>query len=165
VRYVEIYSDGACSSNSRDENGVGKGIGGWAAILVHSGTKLAISGYEERTTNNRCELLGVLRGLEALGSTRARVLVVTDSSYVKNAFTQDWFAKWDRTGWISSRGDPVANRDLWKDLQFVVAGHDVSWRHVRGHTNGQSEASRMNAIADQMAVAAKLAGHGETMIL
>jgi ribonuclease HI len=73
--FVRLFTDGACSGNP--------GPGGWAFILRHeaTGKELVASGGEPTTTNNRMELLAVIRGLEALKKP-CRVDVVTDSQYV-----------------------------------------------------------------------------------
>ena len=54
---IEIYTDGACSGNP--------GPGGWAAVILEDGSKRTIHGREPDTTNNRMELLAVIKGLEA----------------------------------------------------------------------------------------------------
>ena len=55
---VEIYTDGACRGNP--------GPGGWAALLRFNDAEKIISGAEEKTTNNRMELMAAIHGLEAL---------------------------------------------------------------------------------------------------
>ena len=50
MKFVEIFSDGACSGNP--------GPGGWGAILRCDGYEKEISGGEAHTTNNRMELTG-----------------------------------------------------------------------------------------------------------
>jgi len=141
---VELYTDGACSGNP--------GPGGWAYILRHpaSGRVIDEAGAEERTTNNRMELMGVIRGLEAL-KRRCRVEVVTDSQYVAKGLIE-WMPKWKAQGWRRKEGKtfkPVINEDLWRRLDELSAEHSVGVRHVLGH-NGHPE----NEAADRMAVAA-----------
>lgn len=152
---LEIWTDGANSGPKK--------AGGWAAILVpdeKGGTMLAISGYEESTTSNRMELTAVCEGLAAIGSERASVTIVTDSAYVKNAYTHGWMRTWKMNGWISSKGDKVANRDLWERLDELAAFHLVKWRKVKGHG-----LSVFNNLADSMAVKAKQTGVGVVEIL
>jgi ribonuclease HI len=61
------------------------------------------------------------------------VRVHVDSSYVKNAFTNGWIARWQRNGWTSVQRQPVKNRELWQELVAEVARHEVEWVKVRGH--------------------------------
>jgi len=84
---IEIWTDGACSGNP--------GPGGWAAILRWRDHEKELSGAEPHTTNNRMELMSVLKGLSAL-TRPSCVAIVTDSAYVEKAFTQGWIAKWQQ---------------------------------------------------------------------
>ena len=62
-----------------------------------------ISGYEQYTTNNKMELMGVIKGLESL--TRPMpVLIITDSQYVKNGFSEGWLENWQKNGWKTKSG-------------------------------------------------------------
>ena len=58
MKDIVLYTDGACSGNP--------GKGGWAAILQYAGHEKVLSGGEVETTNNRMELMAVIKGLEAL---------------------------------------------------------------------------------------------------
>lgn len=138
---VQLFADGACSGNP--------GPGGWAFILRHmaSGKEKESSGGEPQTTNNRMELTGVIRGLEAL-KRRAAVEVVTDSVYVGKGFSE-WLPKWKANGWRRREGDrlvPVKNEDLWRRLDELLAHHEVRFTHVRGH-QGHVENERCDALA------------------
>jgi ribonuclease HI len=121
---VELWTDGACSGNP--------GPGGWAALLRMGSHERALSGGESRTTNNRMELAGVVHGLRGL-SRPCRVRVHLDSSYVRNAFTNGWLARWQRNGWKTAEKQPVKNRELWQALLVEVARHEIEWVKVAGH--------------------------------
>jgi len=135
---VEIYTDGACRGNP--------GPGGWGALLRFQGTEKELYGGEPETTNNRMELLAVIRGLEAL-TRRARVRVTTDSRYVQQGITQ-WIQNWKQNGWRTANKKPVKNSDLWRQLDALVAGHDVVWSWVKGHS-GHRENERADALANK----------------
>ena len=126
MREVRIYTDGACDPNP--------GTGGWAAILIDiaTGTRKEISGGARDTTNNRMELQAVIEALGALKDP-ATVLLITDSEYVKNAFTQNWLKGWVAKGWKTASRQPVKNQDLWQQLLKLTATHHVEWKWVRGH--------------------------------
>ena len=132
-----VYTDGSCLGNP--------GPGGWA-WAVDGGP--SDSGGEPHTTNQRMEVLAVIR---ALGSLSGPVHVVSDSTYVVNCFRQRWHEGWKRRGWKNSQGKPVANRDLWEDL-FALAldpGRAVTFEWVKGHSG-----DRMNDVVDALALAA-----------
>jgi ribonuclease HI len=101
-------------------------------------------GGEPETTNNRMELLAVIRGLQSL-TKPCRVKVTTDSQYVKNGITQ-WIHNWKRNGWKTAAKKPVKNADLWQKLETEVKRHQVEWAWVKGHS-GHPE----NELADELA--------------
>lgn len=135
---VVIYTDGACSGNP--------GPGGWAAILMAGGAKKELSGGEANTTNNRMELMGVISGLKAL-TRPCNVEVHSDSSYVVNAFSQNWIGKWASNGWKNSAKADVANTDLWKELLELTKIHNVTFVKVKGHADNE-----YNNRCDELAV-------------
>ena len=64
------------------------------------------------TTNNRMELIAVIKGLSALREP-CQVAVVTDSEYVRRGVTQ-WMSKWKQNHWVTSGKTPVKNKDMWE---------------------------------------------------
>lgn len=136
---VELYTDGACSGNP--------GPGGWGAVLLWGRHRKELSGGEAQTTNNRMELLAVIRGIEAL-KRATRVNIHTDSTYVMKGMTE-WLPQWKRRNWRTAARKPVKNEDLWRQLDQVLTEHHVEWRWVKGHS-GVPE----NERADQLARAA-----------
>src|SRR5205823_1991592 len=110
---VEIYSDGACRGNP--------GPGGWGALLRAKGAEKEIYGGEAQTTNNRMELMAVIRALEAL-KRPSRVRLYTDSLYVQKGISV-WIHDWRRRGWRTADKKPVKNVDLWQRLGEVAGQH------------------------------------------
>src|SRR5262245_32425655 len=138
---VLLFTDGACSGNP--------GPGGWAFILRHpaSGKEMEKSGGERETTNNRMEMLAVIRGLEAL-KRRTRVEVVSDSIYVGKGLSE-WLPKWKMNGWKRREGGrlkEIKNEELWRQLDALLAQHTVRFTHVRGH-RGHPENERCDVLA------------------
>lgn len=137
---VEIWTDGGCKPNP--------GPGGWGAVLRSGGQEKELTGAEPATTNNRMELTAAAAALEAL-TRPCRVVVHTDSEYVRNGITR-WSTGWVRKGWRTSGGDPVKNMDLWRRLLEAAKRHEVEWRWVRGHSGDV-----MNERVDRIATAAR----------
>jgi len=133
---VEIFTDGACLGNP--------GAGGWAAVLKSGRHRREISGGDPATTNNRMELMGAIRGLEALRRP-CRVVLYTDSRYVKQGITE-WIPRWQANGWRTASRKPVENRALWERLLAAAEPHDVHWKWVRGHA-GVPENERADDLA------------------
>lgn len=144
---VELFADGACSGNP--------GPGGWGCLLRSGGVVRELSGGESLTTNNRMELLGVISGLSAL-KRPCRVIVTTDSQYVKNGMTT-WIFSWKKNGFRTTAGQPVKNVDLWRELDRLASLHEVSWHWVRGH-DGHPENERVDLLARQTIPGKKFAG-------
>ncbi len=135
---VHIYTDGACKGNP--------GPGGWGVLLRFGDQEKELFGGEEQTTNNRMELLAVIRALQAL-TRRCSAAVYTDSQYVQKGISE-WLPGWKRRGWKTADKKPVKNADLWRELEAAVAGHDVTWHWVRGH-DGHAGNERADQLANR----------------
>jgi len=128
---IKIYTDGSCLGNP--------GPGGWAAIVVDSGTERTLRGRTEQTTNNRMEVQAVIRGLESIDGPED-VTVLSDSQYVVNTMTKGWKRK--------------ANLDLWDLLDLEADKRTINWCWVKAHA-GNPLNEKVDAIANQEA---RLAG-------
>jgi ribonuclease HI len=107
------------------------GPGGWACILRNGHDERVLQGAIAETTNNRMELTAAIEGLRALNRA-CLVTVLTDSVYVRRGITE-FLPRWKQNGWRNSVGKPVANQDLWEQLEELAQYHDVNWRRVREH--------------------------------
>ena len=136
---VKIYTDGACSGNP--------GKGGWGAILIYAKEKKYMSGSKQLTTNNQMELTATIEALKAILKP-SNIALYTDSQYVKNGITS-WIFNWKKNGWKTANKKPVANKDLWIELEKYVDFHSVNWFWVKGHSG-----DHYNEIADELAVKA-----------
>lgn len=141
MKKVTLYTDGACSGNP--------GPGGYGVVLLYGSHRKELCGGYRRTTNNRMELLAVIRGLEAL-KERCGVALYSDSRYVIDALAQGWARRWRANGWRRNRrGDPAINPDLWGRLLDLCDAHEISYHWVKGHA-GDAE----NERCDQLSTAA-----------
>ncbi len=136
TKQVVIFTDGACSGNP--------GPGGWGAVMIYGEHRKELEGGEQHTTNNRMELLGAIRALEAL-KRHTVVELHTDSSYLKNGITQ-WIHGWKRNGWKTADKKPVKNAELWQQLDELRSKHTVDWHWVKGHA-GHPENERADELA------------------
>ena len=139
MKTITLYTDGACSGNP--------GPGGWGAILEWEGHEKELSGGEISTTNNRMELTGVIRGLEALKEP-CMVELYSDSKYVIDALEKGWAAGWQKRGWVKSDKKPALNPDLWQRLLELCQVHQVRCHWVKGHGENPK-----NNRCDELAVA------------
>lgn len=133
---LTIYTDGACKGNP--------GPGGWGALIQANGDEVELFGGEKVTTNNRMELTAVIEALTAVPK-RCDINLWTDSQYVKNGI-EKWIHSWKKNGWKTAAKKPVANDDLWKQLDEAVQKHNIKWNWVKGHAGHEG-----NERADQLA--------------
>ena len=133
---VTIYTDGACKGNP--------GVGGWGAVLESGAHKKELFGGEQETTNNRMELMAVIKALSAL-KRPCEIKLHTDSQYVLKGITE-WISGWKARGWRTASKEPVKNVDLWQALDAACQTHQIEWIWVRGHTGNPG-----NELADQLA--------------
>jgi ribonuclease HI len=134
---VDIYTDGACKGNP--------GVGGWGALLRNADHVRELHGGEAHTTNNRMELLAVIRALEALEQP-CHARVHTDSQYVQLGISK-WIHGWKKNGWRTADKKPVKNAELWRELDALSARHEIEWVWVKGHA-GHPGNERADALAN-----------------
>ena len=134
---VTIYTDGACSGNP--------GAGGYGAILIHGEKRKEISGFDPLTTNNKMEMMAVIKALSML-KQRCNVELYSDSAYVVNAINLNWLENWKKNGWKSSDKKEVKNIELWKELDSLISYHNVKFIKVKGHSDNE-----LNNRCDELA--------------
>jgi len=133
---IHAYTDGACSGNP--------GPGGWGVLLRAGSHEKELFGGEPATTNQRMELKAAIEALKALKKP-CRITIHSDSKYVVNGMTE-WLPDWKRRGWKTAAKKPVANLELWQELDRLAAHHQVRWQWVKGHA-GHPENERADALA------------------
>ncbi|UUM29169.1 DNA polymerase III subunit epsilon [Acinetobacter colistiniresistens] len=128
---ITLYVDGACKGNP--------GLGGWGAYVITEQGEHKLFGGEPETTNNRMELQAAIEGV-AFCPTDARLIIWTDSNYVKQGITE-WIHGWKKKNWKD-----VKNPDLWQKLDAICANRDIEWNWIKGHAGHAG-----NEMADQLA--------------
>ena len=137
---ITIYTDGACLGNP--------GKGGYGFVLRYKGHYKEGFGGFLLTTNNRMELMGVIRALTAIRSHHIDIVLYTDSQYIRNAIEEGWLIKWQQCGWITSTKKPVKNKDLWKCLLPLLNRYNIHFKWVKAH-NGNRDNERCDILAKQ----------------
>ncbi|PIB36380.1 ribonuclease HI [Reichenbachiella sp. 5M10] len=139
---IIIYTDGSSRGNP--------GPGGYGTVLLAKGHRKELSEGFRKTTNNRMELLAVIKGLEALKVINADVLVYSDSKYVVDAVEKGWL--W---GWVKKNFKDKKNRDLWERFIPAYKRNKVKFKWVKGHA-GNPENERCDDLAVEAAMGANL---------
>ena len=143
---VTLYTDGACSGNP--------GPGGYGAILIYKGIEKEISGGELDTTNNKMEIMAVLKGLEYLKEP-CDVTIYSDSAYVVNTIEKGWIFSWKKNNWIKSDKSKVKNIELWEKLLELMEIHNVTFIKVKGHADNEYN-NRCDKLAVQESLKLKI---------
>jgi len=133
---ITIYTDGSAKGNP--------GKGGYGAVLIAGNRRKEISEGFELTTNNRMELLSVIKALEILKTQPSIVNVFSDSKYVVDSIEKGWVFNWEKKGF-----DKKKNIDLWRRFLQIYRKHNVSFHWVKGH-----DGNELNERCDQLAVKA-----------
>lgn len=139
---IAIYTDGSSRGNP--------GPGGYATILVYNQYRKELSEGFRKTTNNRMELLAVIKGLEALKKAGSEVTVYSDSKYVVDAVERGWVWGWQKKGFKGKK-----NADLWQRFIDVYKKHRVTLKWVKGHA-GHVENERCDELAVRSALGSNL---------
>ena len=145
---LKIYTDGACSNNQGENS-----VGSWGFVYVVNDQVISKAGGKNYpdTTNNIMELMAVVQALFRAVSYNyqkdySKISIHTDSAYVLNGITQ-WIHNWRKNNWVNSKGQPVANRDLWEGLYELTLKFDnLEWVKVKGHSG-----DKWNELADDLA--------------
>jgi ribonuclease HI len=136
-KVIEIYTDGSCLGNP--------GPGGWGAALLYKEHKKEISGANNATTNNRMEMQAVVEALKIIKKESAKIIIYTDSQYVKDGINK-WIFSWKKNGWRNANRKLIKNVDLWQELDLEVSKHQIEWVWVKGHSG-----NHYNEIVDELA--------------
>jgi ribonuclease HI len=134
---IRIYTDGAAQGNP--------GPGGYGVILKFKDAVKELSEGFRLTTNNRMELLAVIKALQAIKKEGIPVMIYSDSEYVINAIEKGWLWSWQKKNFKDK-----ANPDLWQ--QYIPLHHKFQPRFtwVKGHA-GHPENERCDQLAVQAA--------------
>ena len=134
---VVISTDGACSGNP--------GPGGYAGILRFGEHEKVVTGYVDKTTNNRMELTAVIEAVKLLKKP-CIVVIRTDSQYICNGIANA--KERSQNGWRTKTGARCANPDLWQELNELgrAGKHRFQYLHVDGHSG-----DRDNEECDRLA--------------
>mgnify|MGYP003690945345 FL=1 len=137
---IKIYTDGSCLKNP--------GNGGWAAIININDEIIKISGSDKNTTNNKMELMAPIKALQEIKEPQP-IEIYTDSQYVKLGIT-DWVHKWIKNNWLTSKKEPVKNKELWMQLYELNKSHEIKWIWVKAHA-GNTLNEEVDLLAKQAA--------------
>jgi len=137
MKTLKIFTDGSCLKNPG-------GAGGYCAVITDGEERVVIKGGEKETTNNRMELMAVIKALEKIKNSY-HIEIYSDSKYVVEGINS-WIKKWKTYGW-----NGIANKDLWMTIDKLLQKHlSVRAVWVRGHS-GHPENEYCDKVAKEEA--------------
>lgn len=161
---ISIYTDGACSGNP--------GPGGYGVVVI---TALPAEGFSpdgnkiiydkpividysanlvSDTTNNQMELAAMIKAFEIAERMQKECNIYCDSAYVVN-IVNNWIYGWERNGWTRSKGQPIENLYMIKQLyNYLITDFfksKVKVIKITGHSGHPG-----NELADALATNNKI---------
>jgi ribonuclease HI len=131
-----IAIDGACRRNGKPDCTSSGGV----FIQTYDDNNVlfacdTIATHEHNSTNQRGELLALYEAIHYINKVQLDTLIVTDSEYIFNAMTKNWYTNWINNSWLTRAGDPVKNDDIWKDIvdELNHCYAELTFYHVKGH--------------------------------
>jgi ribonuclease HI len=134
---LHIYTDGASRGNP--------GRGGYGIILQWGDIRKEISAGYRLTTNNRMELLAVVKALETLTRKGLFITIFTDSRYIVDSVQKGWLDSWMANNFRGGK----KNRDLWLQYHSLAKEQQIRFQWVKGHSSHP-----MNNRCDELATRA-----------
>ncbi len=110
-------------------------------------------------TNQKAEIISAIRSVETardvvrsgeVSDFSDGIMVHMDSKYVIDAMTK-WVLKWRVNGYKNAGGRPVENRELFRELDYILCecaeeGINVGFQHIPREYNGDAdELARLGA--------------------
>ncbi len=141
IKEISIFTDGSAIGNP--------GPGGYGAVIFDQTDKKIseIGGKEEKTTNNRMEMMAIIKALEK--TPDGLITIYSDSKYTITGITQ-WVFGWEKNDWKTKNKTDVLNKDLWQKLIEVTKDKEIEYKHVAGHV-GIAGNERVDVIANSFA--------------
>ncbi len=139
---LRIYTDGSSRGNP--------GRGGYGVVLIWGQARKELSCGYRLTTNNRMELLAVIKALESLNKKNIAATIYTDSQYVVNTVEKKWLDNWIKTDFKGGK----KNKDLWMIFHRLRKDFQLRFVWVKGHAD-----NAMNNRCDELATTAADGGN------
>lgn len=153
-KIVHIYTDGASKNNQARKQGLSRA--GYGVYYGPNDSRNYSGRVKGEQTNSRGELEGIRHALqttlqEVKSGKTEKAIINTDSQYSIDSIGK-WADNWERNGFRTSSGAPVANQDLIKSSRSLIRqikenNGFVEFRKVKGHSGNYG-----NDMADRLAV-------------
>lgn len=120
---------------------------GVAISAMYLGDSYIIN-VEKESTIQRAEINALILALQYAKKVDVPVTIISDSSYVTNTVTKQWYVNWEIKGWINANGEPIKNRDLW-EIIIPMLDTDTTVLHVNSHILSIGKVAAAEFIANK----------------
>ncbi|GGI62845.1 ribonuclease H family protein [Limosilactobacillus caviae] len=137
---IYIYTDGGSRNHG---NKLGQHVksddkAAWAYLIQTNDKNYTGTDGELGATNNKMEITALvyaLKKLITLNLQNKKIIAILDSHYVLDPIVQGWLTNWQRCGWVTTSGKPVANQMLWKEIAHLLPRFtDLHFDWTKGHS-------------------------------
>jgi len=132
---INIYTDGSSRGNP--------GPGGYGIVMLYKDKRKELSQGYRLTTNNRMELIAVIKALEAIKNNNIEITLHSDSKYVVESIEKGWIWNWEK-----KKFKKKLNSDLWKTFIPLYKKFKINFKWVKGHS-GNVENERCDELANK----------------
>ena len=127
---IIVYTDGGARGNGSKEC-----LAAWAYTWCYGTHYKEDKGAVYGATNNQMEMTAIIEALKAIKNKTLPIRVHSDSAYCIQGITS-WIYNWKKKGWINSKKEPVENKELWLEMDALVAQcSDIQFIKVKGHAD------------------------------
>lgn len=146
---LKIYTDGATRGQNKKNTPDRQTIGAWAYIFIYGDRYLEEYKACVDTTNNIQELSAAINALKTINKlTSVPVVVYADSKYVVDGINK-WIKGWKSNNWRTSANKPVANKELWLELdEQRERFSNIQFKHTAGHQNNGGYNDRADELCN-----------------
>ena len=86
---------------------------------------------EKVTTYHKSILCALIKALKRLNAS-CELKIYTDSIFLKRNVENN-IEMWKKNGFLNAKGEPIKNKDEWKEVAKLLAGHKVEFRITNRH--------------------------------
>ena len=140
---ISVYVDGSCNTENK--------IGGWAAVVLISDKEIVLSGCEKNTTNNRMELISVIKAIKYVEENMlsfSKLIIYSDSQYICRLPMR--IDKILKNNFITKSGKQLVNSDLLRIIFGYFNKLEINLIKVKAHQKEVNGQKKLNRFVDML---------------